>query len=400
MDKIKSEETKQKRKQQRAGVVSSIKHSIEEAKAKREAPMLDVLVFFISFLFSTCHVIFGSHPLAIAFIAVLPTRVWVAVLGAISGALTLGRSGIIYSMIAVIVVFLRIIVSGTEKDEDTKKVYFNWFSENLILKMSASLIGGFIAAAYEVLLSGFNMTSILFGISMILIPPILVFGLSGLFDCDITLSQIFDSSSNVFSGKGKSEKEKFSLLFFRLSALLLFFLISISFKEYELLGISTAYIFAGAVTLIVARRFGALWGCIAGFVSSFGISSAYSVSFALAGIAAGGLFSLGLTYGIVGGGALLCAWGAYAGAVEGLLTVSPEYAIAALIVFPILKKISQEKTESECIETEKSATDMVGTVALSYRNRYKGNLNALELSLSAISSSIKQYNESSSKPWC
>ena len=166
MDKINSEETKQKRKQQRAGVVSSIKHSIEEAKAKREAPMLDVLVFFISFLFSTCHVIFGSHPLAIAFIAVLPTRVWVAVLGAISGALTLGRSGIIYSMIAVIVVFLRIIVSGTDKDEDAGKVYFNWFSENLILKMSASLIGGFIAAAYEVLLSGINITSILFGISI------------------------------------------------------------------------------------------------------------------------------------------------------------------------------------------------------------------------------------------
>ena len=398
MDKINPEEVKEKRKQQRAGVVSSIKHSIEEAKAKREAPMLDVLVFFISFLFSTCHVIFGSHPLAIAFIALLPTRVWIAVLGAISGALTLGKSGIIYSMIAVIVVFLRIIVSGADKDEDSERVYFNWFSENLILKMSASLIGGFIAAAYEVLLSGFNITSVLFGISMILIPPILVFGLSGLFDCDITFSQIFDSSVNVFSGKGKSDKEKFSLLFFRLSSLLLFFLISISFKEYELLGISTAYIFAGAVTLIIARRFGALWGCIAGFVSSFGISSAYSVSFALAGIAAGGLFSLGLSYGIVGGGALLSAWGAYAGAVEGLLTVLPEYAIAALIVFPILKNISQEKTESECIETEKSATDMVGTVALSYRNRYKGNLSALELSLSAISSSIKQYNESSTKP--
>lgn len=398
MDKINSEETTERKKKRSTGVVGSIKHSIEEAKTKREAPMLDVIVFFISFLFSRCHVIFGSHPLAIAFIAVLPSRVWISVLGAVSGALTLGKSGIIYSMISVIVVFLRIIVSGTDKSDDGEKVYFNWFSESLLLKMSASLIGGFIAAVYEVLLSGINTTTVLFGISMIIIPPLLVFGLSGLFDCDMTFSKLFDNSVNVFSGKGKSEKEKFNLLFFRLSALLLIFLISISFKEYELLGISIAYIFAGGATLIVARRFGALWGCIVGFVSSFGISSAYSVSFALLGIGAGGLFSLGLTYGIVGGGALLGAWGAYAGALEGLLTILPEYAIAALTVFPIIKRLSIEKTDSECEETEKSAIDMVGTVALSYRNRYKGNLSALELSLSAISSSIKEYNENSTKP--
>ena len=398
MDKINSEETKERKKKRGAGVVSSIKHSIEEAKMKREAPLLDVIVFFIAFLFSRCHVVFGSHPLAIAFIALLPSRVWIAVLGAVSGALTLGKSGIIYSMISVIVVFLRIIVSGSDKDDDGEKLYFRWFSEGLLLKMSASLIGGFIAAVYEVLLSGFTSTTVLFGISMILLPPLLVFALSGLFDCDITFSKLFDSSVNVFSNKGKSEKEKFNLLFFRLSALLIIFLISISFKEYELLGISIAYIFSGAATLIISRRFGALWGCIVGFVSSFGISSAYSVSFALAGIASGGLFSLGLTYGIIGGGALLGAWGAYAGGLEGLLTILPEYAIAALTVSPILKKLSIEKTESECEESERSALDMVGTVALSYRNRYKGNLNALELSLYAISSSIKQYNESSTHP--
>lgn len=396
MDKISHEETGKKRKRS-ATVIGSIKHSIEEAKMKREAPAVDVLTFFISFLFARCHVVFGSHPLAIAFIAILPSRVWIAVLGAVSGSLTLGKSGIIYSMISVIVVFLRIIVSGTDKD-DTDRLYFRWFSENLLLKMSAALIGGFIAAVYEVLLSGFTPTSVLFGISMILIPPLLVFALSGLFDCDMSFSKIFASTTNVFSTKGKSEKDKFNLLFFRLSALLLIFLISLSLKEYELLGISVAYIFASAATLLISRRFGPLYGCIVGFVSSFGISSTYSVSFALAGIGAGGLFGLGLTYGIVGGLALLGAWAAYAQALEGILTVLPEFLIAALCVFPFLKKLSSEKTEAECDENERSAIDMVGTVALSYRNRYKGNLGALEMSLSAISSSIKQYNEGSAKP--
>ena len=189
-------------------MLNNLKHSIEEARMKREAPLLDIMTFFIAFIFSRCHIIFGSHPLAIALIAVLPNRVWIAVLGAVSGALTLGRSGIVYSMISVIVVFLRIIVSGTEKRSDDDERYPRWFSEGLLLKTSAALIGGFIAAIYEILLSGFTLTSVAFGLSMILIPPILVFALSGLFETNITLYTIFDSSVNVFSTKQKAEKDK------------------------------------------------------------------------------------------------------------------------------------------------------------------------------------------------
>lgn len=385
-------------KKQGAALIGTIRHSLEEARMKREAPLLDIMTFFISFIFSRCHVIFGAHPLSIAFISVLPSRVWIAVLGAVSGALTLGKSGIIYSMISVIVVFLRIIVSGTEKNAESERVYLKWFSEGLLLKMSASLIGGFIAAVYEVLISGFTLTTVLFGTSMILIPPLLVFALSGMFECGITLYTVFDSSVNVFSDKKKGEKDKFNLLFFRLSSLLMIFLISVSFKEYELLGISIAYIFSGAATLIISRRFGALYGCIVGFVSSFGLSSTLSVAFALAGIGAGGLFSLGLGYGVIGGGLLLTAWAGYAEALSGVLGIVPEYSIAALTVLPILKKLSQEKTVEECEQTEKSALDMVGTVALSYRNKYKGNLGALEMSLCAMASAIKEYNESSIRP--
>ena len=101
MEKSSREQTRRKRRGQ--GVLNNLKHSIEEARMKREAPLLDIMTFFIAFIFSRCHIIFGSHPLAIALIAVLPNRVWIAVLGAVSGALTLGRSGIVYSMISVIV---------------------------------------------------------------------------------------------------------------------------------------------------------------------------------------------------------------------------------------------------------------------------------------------------------
>ena len=401
MDLINQEQIKKKKKGKRnvfENVKNGVLNSLEITK-KREAPLLDVLAFIISFLFARCHIVFGAHPLSLALISVLPSRVWLAVLGSAAGALTLGKSGIIYSMISVIVVFLRIIVSGSDKDEENEggKV-LRLFSEGLLLKMSVSIIGGFVAAVYEIMLSGFSMTTMLFGGAMIVIPPILTFALSGLFDTDITLYAIFEKNSNVFSAKGKSEKEKFNLIFFRCSALLLVFLISISLKEYELLGISVAYIFSGVATLIIARRFGALWGCVAGFISSFGISSTYSVAFALLGISAGGLFNLGLSWGVAGGISFLAMWAVYAGGLEGLLSIVPEGSIAALVTYPVLKKINFEKTGAEVDENEKSATDMVATVALSYRNRYKGNLGALEQSLSAISTSIKQYNENSTRP--
>ena len=48
MDKASREEAKEKRKRG-AGVVRSIKHSIEEARMKREAPLLDVMTFFVAF---------------------------------------------------------------------------------------------------------------------------------------------------------------------------------------------------------------------------------------------------------------------------------------------------------------------------------------------------------------
>ena len=404
MDRFSKDETKNEKKSKPFGILSSMKagieHSIEETKNRREAPLIDLLAFAVAFLFSACHVVFGAHPLAIAFLAILPSHVWIAVIGAACGALTLGKSGIVYAMICAIVVLLRVVVSGTDKEsrDGTEKAYLKLFSEGLLLKMSVALIGGFVAAVYEILISGFTSTSLLFGLSMTLIPPVLTFALSGLFDTEVSLHGLFDTNSKLLSTKGKSEKEKFNILFFKCSAFLLLFLISVSLKEYELLGISTAYIFSALCTLVIARRFGALLGCVAGFVCSFGLSSVYSVAFALLGISSGALFGIGLIYGILGGGALLTVWCAYAGGLEGVLSVLPEFAIASLVIYPLLKRISAEKTPEESDGVERSASDMVGTVALSFRNRYKGNLHALEHSLSAISTAIGTYNENSARP--
>ena len=170
-------------KKRRTGPIAKMQYelrlAIDKRKESKLAPVLDISTFFIALLFARCHAIFGAHPMLIAFISILPTRVWIAALGSAVGALTLGNSGIIYAMISAIVVFLRVIVSTTDVKDTGKR---SLFCENLALRASAALIGGFIAAVYEALLSGLTQTTVLFGISMILLPPVLSLSLAGFFD--------------------------------------------------------------------------------------------------------------------------------------------------------------------------------------------------------------------------
>ena len=348
----------------------------------------DLLLFAIGFLFSRAHLLFGAHPIGLAFLSVLPVGVWSALIGCVIGALTMGLDGIIFAAASVIVVFLRAAISCADKSGEGVE---GLFKEALLLRMSAAILGGFVAALYEALLSGLNQTTIFFGLAMIILPPMLTFTFSGVFDCGITAFDILHGSKDVFALSGKEDKEKYNLIFFQLSALMLIFFISLSFKPLNLLGISFPYLFCGVITLLVAKRFGAIRAFATGFVSSLGISATYSVAFGLAGLGAGFAFSFGAGYAVILGGAALCAWGAYLDGLRGLLSVLPEYSISAVIAAPILRKISEIKPEIETKELGNSSEDMVGTMALSYQNRFSGSLDSLEIALSSLSGVIGSY---------
>jgi len=367
-----------------ASIGQAIKKSITRGRDSTAAPIYDAVVLTVAFLVARCHVIFGAHPIALGLIAVLPTRVWFAVVGSALGALTLGRAGIIYAMISVIVAFLRVIISATDKPEGESSGVL--FGETLLLRMASAVVGGFVAAVYEVLLTGFNLTSVLFGVSMVILPAIICFALSGLFDTELTPELIFLGKNELFAIRGKGEKDKFNTIFFQCSALLAIFLLSISIEQYELLGVSAGYVFAGLATIFAARRLGAVRGAVVGFVSAVGLSSVHSVAFALAGLAVGALGSVGIIFGVVGGAVALAAWSSYSEGLLGLLTTLPEYVIAAVISVPLFKKTRLERTEDDIAGSESLAEDMVGTMALSYKSRYLGSLGSLESAFTALSS--------------
>ncbi len=342
----------------------------------------DLLLFSVGLLFSRCHIAFGAYPVAIGFIASLSFGVWGALFGAAAGALTLGRSGVIFAICSAISAFIRVIISGgKDSDEADRRI----FSENLLLRMCSAVIGGFIAAVYELLLSGLNETSVLFGVSMVLLPPAVTFLFSGVFLGGYSVSALLFGSKNLLSLSGKSEKERYNIIFFEGSAVLLLFLVALSLSDIAILGISFSYIFLFFMTLLISKRFGSLRALAAGFASSLGVSGVQSVSFGLLGLVSGGLFGFGVIYGVIGGGVAAVLWGYYSSGLTGLLSVLPEYAIAASLAFPLLKKLSPETTVAENLSEERCAKDMIGTMALVYQKKYFENLDNLSSSLERLS---------------
>ena len=347
----------------------------------------DLVMFSIGFLLSRCHVIFGAHPLGLAFLCCLPASVWPSLLGAVIGAFSLGGDGIIFAAVCAIAVFLRAAISAKDGEDGSIKL----FGEGLLARMSTAVICGFISGVYEVVVSGLNESTLLFGISMVVFPPILCFILFGVFSCEINLRTIVFEPHRSLSISEAHRTENYSALIFQLCSLMLMFFIGMSFRGVDMLGISVAYLFSALITLICAKKFGALRAMAVGFASSLSISPTLSVAFALAGLGAGALFGLGSGYAVAVGGVALGAFSAYSSGLSGLLATMPEYIIATTIALPILKKVTPRESQSPNDTSKKQSEDMVGTMALLYQSEYSGSLDFLQRSLYEMSDAMKNF---------
>lgn len=375
------------------GIIASVKREAERRKRERGALVVDIAVFLMALFFARCHIAFGTYPLAAALIATLPSRVWVALAGALFGAFSLGGTGILHAIILVIIVFLRIIISGSTRDGDGMAE--RMFSESYVMRVASAAIGSCIGAFYEVLLDSFSLSSILFGCTGVLLSVAFAFSFFGVFTSDINPIELFGVGRRIFSGK-RGDREGVALVLFQISALVLCFFTALSLDGYDFFGISLCYIFVGAMTLFVARRFGALRAGVVGFVGAIGISATGAVAFALAGLGAGLLFSLGLGYALFGGGALLCAWCAYAGGLTDFLSTLPEYGIAAMLMTPYLKGAKRE-CEPEESAVVCRAGECAADEAVRRRREELINTNALESSLILASAAIKEYGQGTSR---
>lgn len=391
MDKLYEKKSKTEKKKGRE-TLSKIKDSFsslkEEVRGGGRALLYDLLIFAVGFLLGRCPIIMGARPCGLAYVALLGGGIWPALLGVVIGSLSLGTDGIIFAAAALIIVLLRAAASSGERRADGKTLLFG---ESLILRLSVAVLGGFAVALYECLMQGINEATVIYGLVMIILTPILTFALSGLFSTGVEFHELIEGPSDLLRLSGLERNERYNRIFFCISALTLIFLISLSLREVNIFGISLTYIFSGTITLLVAKRFGAIRAMAVGFVSSVCLSGVLSVAFALAGLCSGVLFGFGTGYALVGGGVALCVWGAYASGLNGLLGTLPEYTIAAAIALPLMKKVGEKPTEEDIDSTPECAEDMVGTMALAYQNRFSGSLDSLESALSDLSRIIGDY---------
>ena len=280
----------------------------------------DLILFSLGFILARCHLVFGARPVGLAFVAMLPVGVWPALLGSVIGALTLGLDGMVLAATSAIVIFLRAALSASGDGNISGRL----FCDQLLIRICISVLGGFVVAIYEILASGINETTLLFGLTMIITTPLLTFLFSGAFSSKIDIKALLYGNENILSISGKGEKEKYDLIFFWISTLSLLFFTSLSLKGVDIFGISLSFVFSSLMTLICAKRFGAMRALSVGFVTSLGISSSLSVSFALLGLASGIMFTFGTGYALIAGGFALGAWSAYTGGLGGLLSAMPE----------------------------------------------------------------------------
>lgn len=363
-------------------IFASVGAAIARRKSSPRVLCTDIAVALVALVFVRSPLVFGAHPLAVALLSVLPAWVLAALAGTVVGALTLGEGGIVYAMTAIIVVFLRLIISSS-----TKTGASALFGEGILLRMSVAVIGGFAVAVYEILLEGFSLTAVLFGITMVIAPPLVALALAGVFEYgDNALRLIMSAAPVLRENSGRA-------LYFKVSVAVLLFLVSFCTKEYSALGISVSYLIATFCALFAARSFGAVYGAAAGFVSSVAVSGSHAAGFMLSGLVAGIFAQLGGAYSAVFGGVALAVFSAYVGGPVGFAEVLPEYAAAAALSYPILKKVRPQPRVSEEDGTERSAIDMIGTMALAYKASRKRGASSVAPIISSLSSALRAYRE-------
>ena len=316
------------------GIKSAVKREAEKRRASKMLILVDIAAFLVALFFARRHIVLGSYPLAIALLSVLPSHVFIALPGAIFGSLSLGQGGVILAVSATAVVIFRLVCSlitgnGSEP-----------FRESGAMRVGSCALGAAIGAAYEMILGSFSPSSMIFASAQILLSVGLSLVMLGVFSYDMNLSRLFISGS-VFSGR-REGRDRVAFLIYIVSLLSFVFLVTVSLDGYDFFGISLAYLFVGALTLFVSRRFGAVRAMAVGFFSAVGINPVGAVGFALAGLVSGFLFDIGMIYGLVGGSAAISAWCAYAGGMQLFLSAIPEWGIASAVMIPYLRGAAKE----------------------------------------------------------
>ena len=316
-----------------------------------------VTMFLLGLCLARTPIFFGAYPLALALLCGSRRGTIPVFVGALAGAATLGLSGAVYAVVYLVALLIRLLFSlpglRLHALPDSREV----FCEYPQMQIVAAAVTSVATAVYELSVSGLTSGAVLFSLMTVFGAALLTPVFSWLFSYGITLDDVLGRQSAHVTPHSRWEK-----LRMQAGLLALLFLFSYSLSDLSLFGVNFSYLLTAAAALFVARRFGALRGCVVGLLVGFGGSAIYAPAFGLVGLVAGILWPLGAVYSMLIGAAAGIGWCAYVGGLSGFLGVGPEIAVATLLSMPILPRLYSDAIAGEVKEARGAAEEAVRRV--------------------------------------
>ena len=381
---------------EKKGAIRHAERAIRVLAGPGTSPGVALLVWFfaglLGYLFTPDALLYAARPIGIAWLTALPGPAAVAgLLGGLLGSLPLGRTGVVYGSLLLLVTGARMIVSIPGKGRRILPDSPGLFREPSQLRAAIACIAGFLASGYQLVAVGLSTEGLLFALTMILGCTALSLLFSAFFDGGVTLGEL--------TGRGKTPGRTRTAAFFaQVGALSILFFFVRALSAYALFGLSLSGVAAGLLTLFISRRYGALRGCVAGLLTTLGTGPMFAPAFALFGLFSGILWEVGAVYAVGLGVAAASVWCSYVGGLSGFLSTAPELTVAALLGLPLIPRVLSEGSVRRAEEDARMGEEAVRLRTEAHGGEHEGRIAELADAFSSLSRVFRTMSDGTGRP--
>ncbi len=316
-----------------------------------------LVVLAAGFLFARTPFLFGAYPLGIALLCANRRQTLPCFFGVILGACTLGIQGVVWCVLYMSALLMRLLFSIPRQKGKAVPDSKGIFGELVQMQTVVGALVAVAAVVYEMSVSVVDTATLLFAVTMLLACPIFTAVFSGFFSFGVTYEDVLGRRRPIIVQHARRERlwlegAVASLLFFSVWGL----------REVSIFGLNLGYLLSAFSALYLARRFGAMRGCVAGLIVSMAASTLYAPAFGFLGLFTGALWQLGAIYAMGIGAGAGTIWSSYVGGLSGFLGVAPELWVAALISLPLLPRLYSDAIAEEVQKERIAAEDAVRAV--------------------------------------
>ncbi len=270
-----------------------------------------LLYYFAALILSSEHIVIGTYPLGIAFLASSGRWAPMAYAGTLTAALIFSDSVAVDIAVYTLVLCLRRL---TVIFIDSHRRIFD-FEDKLRVKMAVSTIGGAVLGAYQAINADFSLASLFAFLLYVILTPTLTFLYSA-----VTAKQGINDVT-LYKQAG--------------AAALVVSLVAV-LRNLTLLGINVAVAAAMLMTICAAKRYGTYKSVIFGLFMGLILPPSLMPVFALAAITSGILFSASPYIATAASSLAALSWAIYAGGYIIATAVAPSFLLGGVLAAVVM----------------------------------------------------------------